>query len=156
MITKDMTKAQKGGLRKNRKDDLCYTIQGPRGSDHRRYTVGEPLWRLMDERASAAAWFNDFIANENEPPIVKGESFYSIPVRDGPYPVPYRNNKVLGRQYGFIGVRNIEQAEAFTPDFEALANSTVVEPLKNVFEGMQWDIEIIRGFRPPTIQEFLY
>lgn len=156
MITKDMTKAQKGGLRKNRKDDLCYTIQGPRGSDHRRYTVGEPLWRLMDERASAAAWFNDFIANENEPPIVKGESFYSIPVRDGPYPVPYRNNKVLGRQYGFIGVRNIEQAEAFTPDFEALANSTVVEPLKNVFEGMQWDIEIIRGFRPPTLQEFLY
>lgn len=156
MVTNSMTKGQKASLRKHRKDDLCYTIQGPRGSDYRRYTKGEPLWRLMDERSSAAAWFNDFLANDSEPPIVKGESFYSIPVRDGPHPVPYRFNKVLGRQYGFIGVRTIEQAESFTPDFEALANSTVVEPLKNVFEGMEWDIEIIRGYRPPTLNAFLY
>lgn len=156
MVTNSMTKAQKSSLRKHRKDDLCYTIQGPRGSDYRRYTKGEHLWRLMDERSSAAAWFNDFLANDSEPPIVKGESFYSIPVRDGPHPVPYRFNKVLGRQYGFIGVRTIEQAESFTPDFEALANSTVVEPLKNVFEGMEWDIEIIRGYRPPTLNAFLY
>lgn len=156
MVTNSMTKGQKASLRKHRNDDLCYTIQGPRGSDYRRYTKGEPLWRLMDERSSAAAWFNDFLANDSEPPIVKGESFYSIPVRDGPHPVPYRLNKVLGRQYGFIGVRTIEQADSFTPDFEALANSTVVEPLKNVFEGMEWDIEIIRGYRPPTLSEFLY
>lgn len=156
MVTNSMTKGQKASLRKHRKDDLCYTIQGPRGSDYRRYTKGEPLWRLMDERSSAAAWFNDFLANDSEPPIVKGESFYSIPVRDGPHAVPYRFNKVLGRQYGFIGVRTIEQADSFTPDFEALANSTVVEPLKNVFEGMEWDIEIIRGYRPPTLSEFLY
>ena len=109
----------------------------------------------MDERGSAASWFNHFLAHGGEAPIVKGEAFYIIPVRDGPFPVPHNTNKVLGRDYGFIGVREIEQAQGLVPDFEAMANTVVVEPLKNIFEGMRWNLESIRGRRVPSLNEFL-
>lgn len=155
MVTKSMTKKEKSSLRKHRKDDLCYTIAGPKNSNYRRYTAGEPVWRLMDERGSAAAWFNEYLADGGEAPIVKGEAFYIIPVRDGPFPVPHNTNKVLGRDYGFIGVREIEQVKGFVPDFEAMANTVVVEPLKNIFEGMRWNLESIRGRRVPSLNEFL-
>ena len=100
----------------------CYAIAGPKNSNYRRYPVGEPLWRLLAQMPAAAAWFNDFVASDTEASITKGESFYIIAVKAGPHAVPYMGHKELKRDYGFIGVRSVEQASDFTPDFEVYAH----------------------------------
>lgn len=155
MKHRGLSKEQKASIDKNRKDDVCYAIAGPKNSNYRRYTVGEPLWRLLAQMPAAAAWFNDFIASDTEATVTKGESFYIVAVKAGPYATPYMRHKELKRDYGFIGVRSIEQASDFTPDFEVYAHDAVVAPLKNIFEGMQWSLELIKGGKVPTLSDFL-
>ena len=113
------------------------------------------MWRLLAQMPAAAAWFNDYVASDTEASITKGESFYIVAVKAGPHAVPYMGHKELKRDYGFIGVRSIEQASDFTPDFEVYAHDAVVAPLKNIFEGMQWSLELIKGGKVPTLSDFL-
>ena len=156
MKTPGMTKEEKDGLDKRRDDDLCYAIRGPKASNYRRYIHGEQVWRTMDPDFGAAAWYNAYMANDTEPSISKGESFYLVACKDGPYPMPYREHKTLRRNYGLVGLKRVEQLSRFTPDYEYYAHETVVQSVKNVFEGMGWSLELISGGKVPTITDFLY
>ena len=110
----------------------------------------------MDPDFGAAAWYNAYMANDTESSISKGESFYLVACRDGPYPMPYREHKTLRRNYGLVGLKRVEQLSRFTPDYEYYAHETVVQSVKNVFEGMGWSLELISGGKVPTITDFLY
>ena len=156
MVLPSMTTAEKKGLRERHKDHMAYAISGPKGSHYLRYTHGEALWRVLNEAPAAAAWFNNHIADDTKPAIGKGESFYLLPVKDGPHPVPFRNHTELGRAYGYVGCTELSQVKDFVIDYEVYAYDAVVSPLKNVFEGMNWSVDLIRDIPTPSLQSYLY
>lgn len=156
MVQPTMTTEEKKGLRERHKDRMCYAISGKKGSHYLRYTHGEALWRLLNEAPAAAAWYNDFIVDDTKTKIGKGESFYVIPVKDGPHPVPYKNHTELQRSYGFVGCTDLEQIKGFTIDYEVYAYDAIVSPLKNVFEGMNWSVDLIRNIPAPLLHSYLY
>ena len=156
MVTPSMTKEEKKGIRERQKDRMAYSIAGPQGSHYLRYIHGESLWRLLGESPAAAAWFNELLADETQAKIVKGESFYLVPVKGGPLPVPYRTHTELKRQYGFVGCRQLSQIDDFDVDYEVYAYDAVVSPLKNLFEGMNWSVDLIRDIKTPSLQNYLY
>jgi hypothetical protein len=111
---------------------------------------------LLNEAPAAAAWYNDFIVDDTKTKIGKGESFYVVPVKDGPHPVPYKNHTELQRSYGFVGCTDLEQIKGFTIDYEVYAYDAIVSPLKNVFEGMNWSVDLIRNIPAPLLHSYLY
>ena len=64
-------------------------------------------------------------------------------------------HKELGRNTGTIACRDLEQIESYQPDYYAYAYDAVVSPLKNIFEGMNWDLNLIRGKETPILENYL-
>ena len=69
--------------------------------------------------------------------------------------MPYREHKLYVVIMNLLDSK-VEQLSRFTPDYEYYAHETVVQSVKNVFEGMGWSLELISGGKVPTITDFLY
>lgn len=77
----------------------------------------------------AAKWFNDNIANDEITPINVGDGFFFTFAKDGPTVIPTG---------GYIAFKEFDEVSDFTLDWEAIAQKTVVGPMKPLFENLNW------------------
>jgi len=84
----------------------------------------------LTDRAKAAAWYNLVLADEQNPPIDKGEYLYMTLAIDGPTWIP---------NGGYIGFQESEQIEDYTLDIERIIEKEVIGKVNHLFFGIGKD-----------------